>query len=130
MQAGRELDALVAEKVMGLKVRKEKVPNGHGHPAAHYDLVDFWYGKNEDIGHLPHYSTDISAAWKVMEKLKTLVKSPGYVDVGTNNDKDGWSCELVRRSGEGGQPAIFAPTAPLAICLTALETVGIEVKEA
>ena len=129
LQAGPELDALIAEKVMGLKLRKKKVPNGHGHPAAHYNLVDFWYSDHEKIGHLPHYSTDISAAWQVMEKLKARVTYPGYVDVATNNDKGGWSCCLVERSGEGGHPAISAPTAQLAICLTALDAVGIKVQQ-
>ena len=75
----RELDALVAEKVMGCKIVKfENL----------YDEIEFVCGCVEDKGyvHFPHgslglddeldtsrllpkYSTDIAAAWQVVEKM-------------------------------------------------------------
>jgi hypothetical protein len=79
MPVGRELDALVAEKVMGLKpcVFKEK--------GSISGMVRFWececktsgacYPINKEaISHhnsmLSKYSTDIAAAWEVLEFLK------------------------------------------------------------
>lgn len=59
MEAGPELDRLIAEKVM-----KEQ-PKDFGCPTCGYDGI---YGNRE----VPGYSTDIAAAWLVLEKLKTL----------------------------------------------------------
>ena len=65
MKAGRELDALVAEKVMGW----ERGDTSRGFMK--------WYpaGKRHKSGcgefDIPGYSTDIAAAWEVVEKLGT-----------------------------------------------------------
>lgn len=62
MQPGRELDALVAVQVMGLRREKRKIPCPDGIPGcavAHY-------------GYFPPFSTDISASWEVVEKLRTM----------------------------------------------------------
>jgi hypothetical protein len=57
LPAGRELDALVAEKVMGLEI--EKIANGH-----------MWFRDGVTLrSPIPHYSTDIAAAWHVVEHL-------------------------------------------------------------
>lgn len=48
MNPGRELDKLIAEKVMGVSAMTNQ----------HLDC--------------PHYSTDIAAAWDVVEKLNSL----------------------------------------------------------
>lgn len=52
--AGRDLDALVAERVMGWEA-----PTWH-HPEG-------WGTSDSSI---PHFSTDISAAWEVVEKMR------------------------------------------------------------
>jgi hypothetical protein len=85
--AGRELDALVAEKVMGWS-RKTGVDG--------WD--DMWPpGENGNIerrvtapgfGGLPHYSTDVAAAWKVVEKLH---QSRFIVRLSISNGQYGWS---------------------------------------
>ena len=73
MEPSRELDALVAEKVMGW----ETVNNKAGIPVSGFD----WVGHNPKTqsstvwSYVPDYSTDISAAWEVVEKL-----SRGKVD--------------------------------------------------
>lgn len=56
MDAGRELDALVAEKVMGLT-------------NLHWMSGQLHYGAEHEMNLLPDYSTDISAAWEVVEKM-------------------------------------------------------------
>ncbi|MEZ0208844.1 MAG: hypothetical protein ACAH17_01550, partial [Candidatus Paceibacterota bacterium] len=63
LQPGRELDALVAEKVMGIK-------------HIHYsDPVNGMIGrapKGRDYMQVPNYSTDIAAAWTVVQKVGLL----------------------------------------------------------
>ena len=99
LKAGRELDALVAEKVMGL-------------PGA---AVGGWYNPNLLDGP-PPYSTDIAAAWEVVEKLLEL---GWHVDI-----EDGW-CVIVYggRDGKADSEMEVGETAPEAICLAALEAV-------
>lgn len=114
MNAGRELDALIAEKVMGLHVEWRD-----GRP--------LWVGKDLPgtplvldgglFGHtIPNYSTDIARAWEVVEKFNDcrLHRDP----------KDRmWICAMNSYSAH--QPVGEAITAPLAICLAALKAVGI-----
>lgn len=75
--AGRELDALVAERVMGWAVDRE-------HKYGTYRCGTFTRDDNTKVGFppsdterkryksVPHYSTDISHAWQVVERLRTL----------------------------------------------------------
>lgn len=111
----RERDALVAERVMG--------------------WVDFWpdgttdmaYPPNEQVmgieaerAPIPHYSTDIAAAWQVAEKL-----DHDYYDVHIQNTPglgDEWCVKLT-----GLEHSVCANTLPEAICLAALKAHGIEV---
>lgn len=99
LPAGRELDALVAEKVMG-DTRFRQVPR------AQWYLV------------LDHYSTDIAAAWLVVENAVGR-GMPAGINVAMNwaGDPDGYVAEWagVRE---------LADTAPLAICRAALRAVG------
>lgn len=60
MEPGRALDALIAEKVMGyLPVSKEHA----------YNQENQWTN-GSIIFSLEEYSTDIAAAWQVVEKIK------------------------------------------------------------
>lgn len=127
MKAGRELDALVAEKVMGLTWNEDRC-RICGWPLA----------ASRDEGCAPGdcsmrpsparradepapYSTDIAAAWEVVERMCA----------------DGWEYEInshysvTARFGKGHYehwdsvwhgPSVeeFADTAPHAICLAAL----------
>lgn len=115
MNAGRELDALIAEKVMGLQV-----------DALGYVVTQ--RGKVE--GELPFYSTDIAAAWEVVERtgLQIEIQSPGAPCNGDEyeNDSDNWRVECRLKSSDRSSFA-EATTAPLAICLAALKAVGIHV---
>lgn len=109
MDAGRELDALVAEKVMGwvcICERKHQLCPVHD----------------------SYYSTDIAAAWQVVERLK----HDGWnVSIGGDN---GWGCTFYKVLVRGNDAftstwteshgPINAENAPLAICLAALKAVG------
>lgn len=105
MKPGRDLDALVAEKVMGLKG----------------PLANFWY-ETENGMHacLPAYSTDIAAAWEVMEELKSIGSMVQvFFSIGT------WRVSW-RRQNDPPSITLYATAgaAPHAICLAALQAVG------
>ena len=90
---GRALDQLIAERVMG-----------------HTLTLDRIWANNMPI---PCYSTDIAAAWLIVEKMR----NPDF-----RLSKDGdWACCFGGTISYCG----FADTAPLAICraaMAALET--------
>jgi hypothetical protein len=119
MKPGRELDAFVAEKVMGWK-KQEFVPGvSHEHR---------WHDQNGQLQISIHpYSTDIAAAWEVVEKFI----------------KDGWEVVLnvsIREAkitlwNDAGmairEGKAFGSSITHAICLAALKTVeqiGTEMK--
>ena len=122
MNAGRELDALIAEKVMGLAGVRDGKSWLYG---------DNWtYHKKGVLCLVPHYSTQIADAWQVAEKMWPLVQGGGY---GTYrvllNRRDGdnkYVCEFAidPDGGWSTHARAEAPTAPLAICLAALKAVG------
>ena len=107
--AGRALDALIAEKVMGWKFR------GYGNGGGEWTC-----GKKKmafggfDGGSLPNYSTSIVAAWLIAEKLRLGV-------VPSRLHAQRWRAVLRTNDGERYEEA---DTAPLAICLMALQAVG------
>lgn len=113
MEEGRDLDALVAEKVMGWKyypasagtMQPINPPYWINPDRQSLDAIEDWP---------PSYSTDIDAAWEVVEKLAGTfrLEYEKYSD---------WDCEL-------GLGSAHAKTAPLAICLAALKAVGCEVE--
>ena len=123
MEAGRGLDALVAEKVMGAQVSDNDPLRGKGQP--------YCYWPDGRQGPPPRYSTDIAAAFEIVEKLR---------------ESDHWCCldlhsnysyawEFILRVDEDHDPEAphggrkvsargIAETAPLAICKAALKAVA------
>lgn len=105
MTAGPELDALVADKVMGLTVEK----------TVFGDFVI----KMAYVNHvIPHYSTDIVAAWEVVEKLKSQSVVLNY-----GEDTQGWECSFIVG---GKRYTSVRSIITHAICLAALSAVGHE----
>jgi len=91
MEPGRELDALVAEKVMGWTHYREE-----------------WGGVVPDS--ISHYSTDISAAWEVVEKMGPFTQLTADIYNGITV----WHCSF------SVVDSVDAVTAPEAICKAAL----------
>jgi hypothetical protein len=136
MPAGREMDALVAEKVMGCKVSHLPFPGGQErvscgcrngeHPGPHDNTDPVW----DDI--LAYYSTDIAAAWKVVEKLRgELSWADGFQ---LSQSALGQEWQNFPEAPQNGYAATFtngyeneasatAETAPLTICRAALKAV-------
>ena len=113
MKPGKELDAIVAEKVMG------NIPPTTP-PGAWPQEYNSWFDR------LPQYSTDIAAAWTVVERLD-LLRS----DVEPKNDRmltfSGGKWQIA--VGTSGCPwefvsgSIEGESAPHVICLAALKAV-------
>ncbi len=110
MIPGRELDALVAEKVMDMDSELLAV-------CRSYVSLESAYA--QACNPLPRYSTDIAAAWLIVEKLDLLTGE--YL----GKNKHG---EWVILDPNWGAPTETPPgTTPAhAICLAALKAVGWE----
>jgi hypothetical protein len=102
MPAGREMDALIAEKVMKLKME-----------GSHH----YWMNGAGAVASIPRYSTDIAAAWDVVEKINS-----------TQMDEDGY--QIVAKFHHyirdvcSGIEFLSAAGAAYVICRTALLTVN------
>lgn len=124
LQAGRELDALVAEKVMGLAPEQWPfVCEVDKHDTA----GDVWCSdcqeETDKTARVPlHYSTDISAAWQVVERLH----EKGYaLTLHNEPDEDAgytWGASVGGDSADAFVES-WEDTAPMAICTAALRTV-------
>ena len=117
LTASRELDALIAEKVMGLTfvypyMTDKNMTDKKGDP---------WYevtGTQSGLLEVPAYSTDIAAAWGVVEQLCSQDRDFAVAYVRAQNE---WCVEFSFGVAICRE---FADTAPLAICLAALQAVG------
>lgn len=126
MEAGRELNALIAEKVMGLNVQHRRVWEQQGSCLR-------------EVG-LKAYSTDIAAAWEVV--------SAGFVEAVVKLDDGRYGSIPAREDWSSDEPKLrcgfqlshpgnyyevpiaadcIGDTAPHAICLAALKAVGYSV---
>jgi len=126
LAAGRELDVLLAEKIMGWTVHHAK-EGGWGAPPANVRL-----GAISE--YIPAYSTDIAAAWEAVEKIGRRVASKRCVVdfiLEWDHSENCWCAGWAYYSYDGPQYEFAgkAETAPLAICLAALDAVGYEPKE-
>lgn len=120
MEAGRELDKVVGEKVFGLDV---KVFQGFIDKYSYQYRTPSEYGETYEF--LPFYSTDISAAWLVVEKMcnwdvgdNMLVLTGQAKDPTSNNDTGGWWEAEV--NGDWGKAIAGGKAASGAICKAAL----------
>jgi hypothetical protein len=122
MSAGRELDALIAEKVMG------SVPCDKWRPFTAYPAQ--WVKDTGECYHAschppqmgpPHYSTDIAAAWAVVERLVVL----GHPVELSLEPNDNGQCLCTLMAERMGEEATWGDTAPLAICRAALKAVAV-----
>ena len=119
MEAGRELDGLVAKMIMGYAVLDG---------ACSGTIVEEMGPGIKQQRLVSPYSTEMAAAWLVVEQ----VEQAGYRCALLHYERGTWGCCFYPREG---RPVGYAPnsepdaatTAPLAICLAAIE--AIQVKE-
>lgn len=115
MKPGRELDALIAEKIMGLY---REPSSKYGSPQM-YSNRDPKTGLCTILGSLEHYSTDIASAWKVLEKITTAY---GEIWIGRSETETTSHYECYIHFQECTFKA-QAETAPHAICLAAIKLI-------
>jgi len=120
--AGRELDALVAEKVMGWgQVRKQSIANALGQ-----HVMDDFVGlptPDATIPQLvPRYSMMIQEAWKVADLLRGRSQFVAVISGLGPQGVQPWICKINR---DGGFLEERADSAALAICLAALKSAGV-----
>ena len=153
MDAGRELDAEIHERVMGQKVVARDWPCGRDPECGYYSASMFlppvggWYSepgpvsvaeggrwpparmrkplvpgqKAADVEAVPFYSTELEAAWDVVEKIRTVWQERVRISVTTT--LEGYDCDIIALTGHGRIGWADAPTAPHAICLAAIKSV-------
>lgn len=123
MKPGRELDVLVSKKVMARIYESDFRPEEY--------LTELL---------CPHYSTDIAAAWQVLEKVCEIHKSRAennksyepsqhtymFRPTLVQNDEGLWGLDFVYCDYDYYPYPEFFSTAPHAICLAALKLVGVE----
>lgn len=125
MIAGRELDVLVAEKVMGQSVTwREGIWSGDSFLTGSLMYKTTWDGARTDellrtptreafldgLAPVPHYSTEIAAAWQVLEQY-----TDAFIEKASVNYR-----VIIEAAFEAD-----APSAPHAICLAALQAVDV-----
>jgi ABA sandwich protein len=119
----RALDALVAERIFGWRWMRSSVsgrqaifpmdqhPEWFTAPASRVEgLANDWDCR------LPHYSTDMAAAWLVVEKLK---KAECRVIIRATPNDCGYDCEIEKSKSDWW--SIGQESAPIAICQAALK---------
>lgn len=94
MKEGRELDAIIAVKIMGLKAIEPE--------------------------NIPHYSTDIFAAYKIISKL---LRDGWFCKVSSRISKDGSLFYKANFHQHGRECERFATTIPMAVCTSAMAVV-------
>lgn len=149
LTAGRELDALIAEKVMGVEPmlswqvmsldERSSVLSGTKDECerwleSHAKLFPISAYAGYHVGawkHHPRYSIDISAAWQVVERVRKIIPKQTQTQAYSFQlcqlgIPGSWSCSFVVNDGDWSTQARVegVATAPLAICLAALKAVS------
>jgi hypothetical protein len=128
LAAGRELDAIVAERVMGIAPRDVRIKGETNTVRIYSDnlaLADgLWERKDlEWYGSPPRYSTQIETAWQLVERMRELGSGVSLSAYPPGGARDAQRIELWRcRFGLYGGDA-SGDTASLAICRAALAAV-------
>jgi hypothetical protein len=145
---GRELDAAVAEEVMGREIFSREWPciyfksdetwevapedyqtreprrwGGQPEIVWKFSAVNIYGQPYSSLHRVPDYSTDIAAAWDVVEKIEALEYGKVRID---GSHYHGWHCSVCWGPGNDGEGEAFGvpgATAPEAICRAALAAV-------
>ena len=114
LEAGRELDRLVAEKILGWRY----YASGYGLTAQRA----YWVSPQGPFSadNLPRFSADIAAAWQVVQYLR----DEGWDwRITTGRDQPtgavGWQVSILRAWPQKREVNAFGDAVPLAICRAA-----------
>lgn len=115
MEAGLGLDKEIAVWVMGLDVFDD--------PLNYRGVGTIPHATTGKLGDLLHYSTDIAAAWQVVEHMRSK-KWSYYIEGYRGYPHDVEFRGPEQEAGYGPDRSAHADTTPHAICLAALQAVG------
>ncbi len=120
MKPGRELDALIAEKILGCHPQRLKSDIRPGDDDFECSCCDLYFKHSDHLepSRLKAYSTDIAAAWEVVGE----VRKRGFEVYILGNPEYPWQCRIW--NGDQDMGLKRAETPALAICLAALQTLG------
>lgn len=128
MRPGQELDILIAKKVMKLSVGSETFTNKNWtapHTHTYYSIgKPSWHDNQGEMylsNPLPNYSTDITAAWEIINKLPYLVTLTTNNPYHPTTPETEWFCSFQEEYEAEGESAAHA------ICLAALKAIGEEI---
>ena len=128
LTAGHELDAMVAEKVMGWTAVEAKYTGASSQWFVPSGVNPFSRPNPNMRQQVPAYSTDIAAAWLVVDKM---LADGWELDTGIEKKarlEDGqWVVEFnssTHNAEHSRGPRAIAHTAPLAICKASLAAVA------
>lgn len=123
MVPGRDLDKIIAEKVMGWT-------NCHEVDSAHAgtllqgvkpgEIPSIYTGAVRET-YVPNYSTKIEAAWEVVEMFKE--KGDYKIEISAYPKDKLWTIKAFHREGLSKSCTTSAETLPHAICLAALKSI-------
>jgi hypothetical protein len=114
VKPSRELDVLVAEKVMGWTHVARSPMDG----ALLGTMPIYLASASNEV---PHYSTDMAAAWAIVELGRGSFWNDLF-ELSANEGEEGtWHLDT---NGDNDGCCMTAETAPLVICLAALRCVG------
>lgn len=138
----RELDILVAEKVLGMRIERIQTKWYNHDILCFYepscDLMVYSYDENacnammyrngvderDGVAQpLPHYSLEMETAWEVVEAISKPDAGEDHgwqVVLSYQHGRRPWVRLVKDRSGFGHNPEAQADTMPRAICLVAL----------
>lgn len=142
MQAGPEMNALIAEKIMGWERVEgaEAIAKLRGIPGN----PDRWHSKRiwiepgtknmmacEECGDMRPFSTDIAAAWEVRKKMATLgwISKDDYTWIGWGEKDEEYGYSIWFKKWIGYRELCFhdhvrtTAEVPLCICRAALKAV-------
>lgn len=122
MDAGRELDALIALNVMGYTLDYE-FADTFGAPTVRElrDQYDEW-------GMLPYYSTDMTDAWLVVDRLNAkLITVEIMALVSVANKITRYIVYSYNHETAMPREQALEHSAPLAICFVALKAFGVPI---
>lgn len=125
-----EIDILIQKHVFNGYNPRQVTPEECTEIAGDYtDDVLYFNNKGRWVPFLPKYSDHIYFAWLVVEKLEKSFRTYTRID---NNSVVGYIVEMPKYDSENDLDDVYkatAETVPMAICLAALKSIGIEVKE-
>lgn len=122
MKPGRELDALIATKVMGFEHVRKTNPFDYFNEEKG-KLHDWIFLPDNIVKILPNYSTDIASSWLVVDKLEEKRIAISFTKL-PNHDFTEWTCIVTAKFPDKPGHLWESDSFQYSVCIVALHAVG------